>query len=123
MASAPNITHNYYNNPSSIGWKVTTTDYVTVSAAFVVVLARCYTKFFLLKSRGWDDCMSTTNGTGRKTGAYLSQTPSSRHCLSPLGVPPATACSYIDSAAAVTSGISRLNGSTTKLLYTQLLFG
>ncbi|KAI4221799.1 MAG: hypothetical protein L6R36_006633 [Xanthoria steineri] len=55
MAGAPNITHNYYNNPSSIGWKVTTTDYVTVSAAFVTVLARCYTKFFLLKSRGWDD--------------------------------------------------------------------
>ena len=115
MAGAPNITHNYYNNPSSIGWKVTTTDYVTVSAAFVTVLARCYTKFFLLKSRGWDDCMSTTKGTGRKMGAYLSQTPSSWLYVSPLGVPHATACSDIDSAAAVTSGISPPSGSTATL--------
>ena len=46
-----------YDNPPSIGWEFTTTDYVTVSVAFVVVLARCYTKFFLLKTRGWDDCM------------------------------------------------------------------
>ncbi|KAL8693487.1 MAG: hypothetical protein Q9224_003740 [Gallowayella concinna] len=53
--STPHHTPNYYNNPPSIAWKVTTTDYVTVSIAFVVVLARCYTKFVLLKSRGWDD--------------------------------------------------------------------
>ncbi|KAL8647428.1 MAG: hypothetical protein Q9210_005566 [Variospora velana] len=48
--------HNYYNNPPSIAWKVTDTDLVTLSLASAIVVLRCYTKFFLTKSRGWDDC-------------------------------------------------------------------
>lgn len=47
--------HNYYNNPPSQAWKVTHTDLITISFAFVIVILRCYTKFFLVKSPGWDD--------------------------------------------------------------------
>ncbi|KAI4231901.1 MAG: hypothetical protein LQ352_008377, partial [Teloschistes flavicans] len=47
--------HNYYNNPPSQGWKVTDADLISISFAFVAVLARCYTKFFLVKAPGWDD--------------------------------------------------------------------
>ncbi|KAL8685821.1 MAG: hypothetical protein Q9218_007524 [Villophora microphyllina] len=47
--------HNYYNNPPSQGWKVITTDLVTISLAFVAVVARCFTKFFIVKAPGWDD--------------------------------------------------------------------
>lgn len=56
MSSFSSQPHNYYNNPPSIAWKVTNTDLVTLSLAFAVVVLRCYTKFFLTKSRGWDDC-------------------------------------------------------------------
>ncbi|KAL9577120.1 MAG: hypothetical protein Q9212_006576 [Teloschistes hypoglaucus] len=47
--------HNYYNNPPSVGWKVTLTDLISISFAFVFVLARLFTKFFLVKAPGWDD--------------------------------------------------------------------
>ncbi|KAL8764616.1 MAG: hypothetical protein Q9194_006944 [Teloschistes cf. exilis] len=48
--------HNYYNNPPSQGWRVTVADLVSLSFAFVFVLARLFTKFFLVKAPGWDDC-------------------------------------------------------------------
>lgn len=51
--------HNYYNNPPSVGWKVTLTDLVSISFAFVFVLARLFTKFFLVKAPGWDDCTAS----------------------------------------------------------------
>ncbi|KAL8731477.1 MAG: hypothetical protein Q9181_004301, partial [Wetmoreana brouardii] len=47
--------HNYYDNPPSQGWKVTDTDLITISFACISVLARCYTKFVLINSPGWDD--------------------------------------------------------------------
>ena len=43
-----------YNN-QSIAWQLLTTDYVTISIAFVLVVARLYTKYFLTKSPGWED--------------------------------------------------------------------
>ncbi|KAL8832142.1 MAG: hypothetical protein Q9170_005001 [Blastenia crenularia] len=47
--------HNYYNNPPSQDWRVTDTDLVTITIATVIVILRCYTKFLLIKSPGWDD--------------------------------------------------------------------
>ncbi|KAL8942235.1 MAG: hypothetical protein Q9211_001479 [Gyalolechia sp. 1 TL-2023] len=47
--------HNYYNNPPSQAWKVINTDLITVSFAVIIVLLRCYTKYFITKSSGWDD--------------------------------------------------------------------
>ncbi|KAL8662642.1 MAG: hypothetical protein Q9168_008225 [Polycauliona sp. 1 TL-2023] len=71
MSSFSGHAHNYNNSPPSIGWKITTTDYVTLSVACVVVLARCYTKFAIVRNRGWDDCacipiMSEVGGADRK---------------------------------------------------------
>ena len=40
----------------SIGWKVVTTDLVTVSIAFILVIGRLYTKYFITKCPGWEDC-------------------------------------------------------------------
>lgn len=36
-----------------------TTDLVTVIVAFLLVIGRLYTKFFITKSPGWEDCTST----------------------------------------------------------------
>ena len=43
-----------YKNQSN-AWQLLTTDYVTISLAFVLVAARLYTKYFLTKSPGWED--------------------------------------------------------------------
>lgn len=52
--SNPAFSSPTYKN-ESIGWRLITTDYVTVIAAFVLVFARLYTKYFLTKSPGWED--------------------------------------------------------------------
>ena len=53
--SGPAVGSPAYNN-ESIGWQLITTGLVSISIAFVLVIARLYTKFFLTKSPGWEDC-------------------------------------------------------------------
>lgn len=53
MAS-PAIGSPAYNNQSN-AWELITTDFVTVITAFILVLSRLYTKYFLTKSAGWED--------------------------------------------------------------------
>ena len=44
--------------PESIGWKLTATDLGTVIPALLFVLARLYTKIFLVRQVGWEDYTS-----------------------------------------------------------------
>ena len=53
--SGPAVGSPAYNN-QSIGWKLVTTDLVTIIFAFLLVVGRLYTKCFLTKSPGWEDC-------------------------------------------------------------------
>lgn len=53
--STPVVGSPAYNN-ASIGWKLITTDLVTIIVAFLLVLGRLYTKFFMTRSPGWEDC-------------------------------------------------------------------
>ena len=53
--SSPAIGSPAYNN-ESIGWELMTADLVTVIIALVLVIGRLYTKYFITKSPGWEDC-------------------------------------------------------------------
>ncbi|KAL8906362.1 MAG: hypothetical protein Q9207_002074 [Kuettlingeria erythrocarpa] len=46
---------NYYNNPPTNHWMVTYTDSVGFVLVTLVVFARCYTKFSIVKAPGWED--------------------------------------------------------------------
>ena len=61
MSSSFTQPHNYYNSPPSRDWQLTTADLVTLSFAFTIVFLRCYTKFFLIKTPGWDDCQASNS--------------------------------------------------------------
>ena len=58
--SGPAIDSPTYNN-ESIAWKLMTTDLVTITIAFLLVVGRLYTKFFLTKAPGWEDCKNMTS--------------------------------------------------------------
>ena len=49
--------HNYWNNPPSNGWQIMVADYIELAFATVLVLARCYVKWGMVKRAGWEDCM------------------------------------------------------------------
>ena len=53
--SSPAVGSPAYNNESN-AWKLMTTDLVTVTIAFLLVIGRLYTKYFITKSPGWEDC-------------------------------------------------------------------
>ena len=53
--------HNYWNNPPSNAWQVSVADYVGLTIAAILVLARCYTKWGILKRSGWEDCTIPTS--------------------------------------------------------------
>ena len=53
--------HNYYNHPPSNAWMGSTADSVGLALTTIFVFARCYTKFFITKVRGWEDCTSTSS--------------------------------------------------------------
>ena len=56
--------HNYWNNPPSNAWQVSVADYVGLTIAAILVLARCYTKWGILKRSGWEDCTIPTSYNG-----------------------------------------------------------
>ncbi|KAI4274214.1 MAG: hypothetical protein LQ337_004093 [Flavoplaca oasis] len=47
-----------YVNPPSTAWMATVADSVGLALALIVVAARCYTKFRITKSPGWEDYFS-----------------------------------------------------------------
>lgn len=47
--------HNYYHNPPSNAWEISVADSVGLCLATVFVVTRCYTKFRITKSPGWED--------------------------------------------------------------------
>lgn len=53
MSGPVNLSPAYKNQ--SNGWQLLTTDYVTVTLAFLLVAARLYTKYFLTRAPGWED--------------------------------------------------------------------
>ena len=51
-----NHPHNYYNHPPTNIWKSIVTDSVGLAFALAIVILRCYTKLYVTKTRGWEDC-------------------------------------------------------------------
>ena len=47
--------HNFINPPSN-AWKGTVADSVGLAFVLIFVILRCYTKLFITKGRGWEDC-------------------------------------------------------------------
>jgi hypothetical protein len=56
-ATPPNGTIPNFVNPPSIGYQQTTTNIVVLVIMIVVVVLRLYTRIFIVKSFGYDDCM------------------------------------------------------------------
>ena len=50
-----NRPHNYYNHPASNYGKVFATDSIGLAFAIIVVALRCYSKFHITKTPGWED--------------------------------------------------------------------
>lgn len=57
-ATAPNGTTSNLINPPSIGYRQTATNIVVLVIMIVIVMLRLYTRAFIVKSIGYDDCKS-----------------------------------------------------------------
>jgi len=57
-ATPPNGTTSNFVNPPSVGNRQTITNIITLIIMIVVVLLRLYTRIFIVKSVGYDDCAS-----------------------------------------------------------------
>lgn len=55
-AKPPNGTTPNFVNPPSIGYRQTVTNIVVLVIMIIVVLLRLYTRIFIVKSIGYDDC-------------------------------------------------------------------
>ena len=58
LAVPPGVTPNYYDSPPSSAWQSSVANSVGLAIVTIVVFARCYTKFFIVKAPGWEDCTS-----------------------------------------------------------------
>ena len=55
MSSYANYPHSYYNNPPSSAWKISVADSAGLVLAVTCVSIRCFMKFCITKSPGWED--------------------------------------------------------------------
>jgi hypothetical protein len=55
-ATPPNGTISNFVDPPNIGYRQTTTNIVVLVIMVIVVLLRLYTRIFIVKSFGYDDC-------------------------------------------------------------------
>jgi hypothetical protein len=55
-ATPPNGTISNFVNPPNIGYRQTTTNIVVLVIMIIVVFLRLYTRIFIVKSFGYDDC-------------------------------------------------------------------
>jgi hypothetical protein len=56
-ATPPNGTIPNFVNPPNIGYRQTTTNIVVLVIMIIVVFLRLYTRIFIVRSFGYDDCM------------------------------------------------------------------